>query len=148
MYKFQTKTTFSNNEKIIIPIENRFGKDLKRTCKNLLKKTPFYNTQIDLEEETFGEICKNKFQVKTIGDWCFGLPGYKGNLIFMPDKKYITIRATDLDQKAADALADLMGVTRSEVIRILIRRELDKTGLGPIIYLKEFSEIVNIEHEV
>ena len=62
--------------------------------------------------------------------------------------KRIILRATDLDIKAADILAEQMGVTRSEVIRMLIRDELEIRGLGPIVFLKDAKRIMELKHDL
>lgn len=62
--------------------------------------------------------------------------------------KIINIRATEMDKKALTILSSQLGLSRSEVIRNLIRSELERRALGPIFFLKDFTQFLDDDRKV
>ena len=107
---FKANPTYHKNKKIIFPIVNKYGKNIKTVCRDIARDTSFYKYKIELDDSTIKGIKDGRqIPIDTLGAWAFGTPGYRGNFQFLPDKKNITIRIPDNVPLIVDQLIDYLG---------------------------------------
>lgn len=99
--------------KIEVNKPNKYGYQLKLAIRNLAKKHPNYHLKIYnefLPTTVTNPSTWNDINVDTLGKWMFGVPGYKGHLIFdgSIEDKIIIYYPEKTPKEAIDLLNDII----------------------------------------
>ncbi len=94
--------TFDQNNIISFKYDNKFGKDLKKKTRDIVRTSELYKTKIQTDTPIIITTKERTFQVDILGAWLFGTPHYKGNLLFLNNYHKITLKIIDDYKKFPD----------------------------------------------
>jgi hypothetical protein len=76
--------------------------EVKRIVRDKLKNSRLYGTKILLDDKNIGKV----IQLKTLGNWAFGIPTFEGRLKFEELNNTLILKIPDGSPKIVTSLAN------------------------------------------